>query len=188
MRKYHKVANLRPIRVDGDLAYIDLNRGRVAVIDLSDMPLVDVGRNWSARSAPGREYAVRVSTVSGVSTYLLLHRVIMNPPAGMVVDHIDGDGLNNRRSNLRVCISRDNTRNRRKPKHNTSGHMGVKRLYNGKWSARIRGNHIGVFASKEEAGAAYLAAAARIYGDFSPTIAFATRDVANSAPHSEDCK
>lgn len=84
-----------------------------------------------------------------------LHRVIMNPPADMVVDHIDRNPLNNRRSNLRVCSISDNNKNFTISKNNTSGVVGVRykpdkrkwlayRTIDLKWFGKT-------FATKEEA-------------------------------------
>ena len=60
-----------------------------------------------------------------------LHRVIMNCPKNMVIDHINHNGLDNRKQNLRICTVRDNCRNRVLSNRNTSGHLGVS------WSQRM---------------------------------------------------
>ena len=97
----------------------------------------------------------------------------MRAPAGLDVDHIDGDGLNNRRSNLRACTHTENGRNRKLSKNNTSGLKGVNAREAGKWQAMIKTSgrilHLGVFDSKMEAAKAYDAAALRLYGEFART-------------------
>jgi len=68
----------------------------------------------------------------------LLHRYIMGDPKGLIVDHIDGNPLNNRKNNLRICNCEENSQNRAKNKNNTSGHKGI--CWNtreGKWQAYI---------------------------------------------------
>ena len=89
---------------------------------------------------------------------------------GPVVDHIDGDKLNNRRANLRLCSQADNTRNTRLGRNNTSGAKGVSLDVNGKWRARIwkdrKEIRIGTFDTVEEALAAYDKAAAELHGQF----------------------
>ena len=87
------------------------------------------------------------------------------------IDHINGDGYDNRIANLRVATRTENNGNMRRPKHNTSGLKGAywdKRA--GKWLAQIKHrrqqHHLGFYDTAEEAHAAYCAAAARLHGDF----------------------
>lgn len=71
---------------------------------------------------------------------MFLHRFIMKPGKGMVVDHKNGDVLDNTRDNLRVCTNQENSRNRTgKQKNNTSGYNGVQKQGNG-WQAQIKVN------------------------------------------------
>jgi hypothetical protein len=65
-----------------------------------------------------------------------MHAFLMKPPAGMQVDHINGDPLDNRRSNLRICTRQENLRNRRIT-HGRSKYKGV-RWYQGRWTASIK--------------------------------------------------
>lgn len=98
------------------------------------------------------------------------HQIIGKPPKGLVVDHINGNRLDNRRENLRFCTQRDNARNKGLSKSNTSGYKGVS--YNksrNKWSAYILRDdsyHIGYFDTAEEAANAYDYYAKKFYGDF----------------------
>jgi hypothetical protein len=103
--------------------------------------------------------------------HVTLHRFLLTPPEDLEVDHIDGNGLNNSRANLRACSRAENARNRGIPKNNTSGFKGVgwhKRQ--GAWRAVItlhgKQTHIGYFDTPEEAHAAYVQAAKKLHGEF----------------------
>lgn len=100
-----------------------------------------------------------------------MHRELMAVPDGMVVDHIDGNGLNNSRSNLRVCTVTENVRNRQLSLTNTSGYIGVAFFpRTGRWKATIgsvHGNrHLGYFSTALEAALAYDAACRELRGEF----------------------
>lgn len=119
----------------------------------------------------GKTYFIIRFQHKGVSHLARLHRIIVNAPRGMCVDHINGNTLDNRRSNLRICTRHENTMNQRVRKNNTSGKKGVRFIKGqAQWSARIsvKGKrlHLGYFASAEEAGAAYDQAALIHYGPF----------------------
>ena len=93
---------------------IALTRGLVALVDDCDYEWLTKSR-WCARQgAAGKLYAYRRKLVAEGSTkerpvYAHMHREIMMPPDGLVVDHLNGDGLDNRRSNLRICSKRENS-------------------------------------------------------------------------------
>lgn len=95
----------------------------------------------------------------------------MQPEDGFWVDHINGDTLDNRRSNLRLCTVSGNNHNRMKSKNNTSGYKGVSWLkQNQKWRAYIKVNskdkHLGCYLDKEDAARAYDKAAKEYFGEF----------------------
>lgn len=99
------------------------------------------------------------------------HRIILNAPEGMDVDHIDGDPLNNLKSNLRICEHINNSRNKSINKNNTSGVIGV--WYNkrvNKWVAEIKVNykkiHLGYFKDINEAKRIRQEAELKYFGEY----------------------
>jgi hypothetical protein len=84
------------------------------------------------------------------------------------IDHIDGDKLNNRISNLRLATASQNQANMPRRRNNTSGSKSVRRAHwnETKWVAHIKNTHIGTFSSREEAVQAYEKAAKREFGNF----------------------
>ena len=102
-----------------------------------------------------------------------LHRIIMNPPANLQVDHRNKNTLDNRKCNLRICTNSENAMNRGKQKNNYSGFKGVrldKRRKRKKFRAKITANkiiyHLGSFEKADEARAAYRKAAKQLHGQF----------------------
>lgn len=110
-------------------------------------------------------------------TIMLMHRFIMGLTHGdiRVIDHINGNTLDNRKSNLRICTQAQNSRNSKFRKSNTSGYKGVtydKRR--DKWVAQIKYNwkhiHLGQFDDPREAYIAYCEGSRKYHGDFGRTI------------------
>jgi hypothetical protein len=101
-------------------------------------------------------------------TTLTLHRLIMDPPKGVHIDHINGNGLDNRKCNLRMCTKSDNAKNRKLNKNNTSGFKGVSPTISRKlpWVAQISGRYLGRFDDVIEAAKAYDEAAKELHGEF----------------------
>lgn len=164
---------VRPILIDGDVAYVPLSRGLVAVIDAADILLVE-GWNWTAERSKvgGTTYAVRGASIGGGrSKTVKMHQVIFAFAEGKLPDHKDGDGLNNRRQNLRPATHQQNTWNRRLSSANTSGFKGVcYRIDRGTWLASITVNgkrrKLGTFGDRVDAAMAYDAAASEMFGEF----------------------
>lgn len=99
-----------------------------------------------------------------------MHRLIMNTPEGMLVDHINHDCLDNRKSNLRICTHAENARNKR-PVIGTSKYKGVYwDKTNKKWEAHIRKGkdvkYLGQFKCEKKAALAYNEKAKELFGEF----------------------
>jgi hypothetical protein len=159
---------IRPIRIEGNLAYVPLTQGLEAIIDAKDAKLVK-HRNWFASVNGRNRYAL--SKLPTECKPISIHRFLMKPEEGYVIDHINGDGLDNRRENLRLANSAQNAWNSRIAKNNTSGFKGV--TFNkreGRWRAKISHDgkriNIGTYDTAELASAAYEGAARALFGAY----------------------
>ena len=142
--------------------------GSIAVVDDEDFARVS-GFCWRLS-----QHGYAIAHLRGSKPYksVFLHRLIAGTPEGMVTDHIDGNPLNNCRSNLRICTHRENcwnTKKRRGTLH--SKFKGVTWFFNrqtdqGYWVAQIAGERIGYFNSEVEAALAYDAKAKDWFGEF----------------------
>lgn len=142
-----------------------LSKGMFSLIDAQDAWVLN-GSKWVASQSGTRFYAARGKGKNRE----YLHRLIAKAATGQLVDHIDGNTLNNCRSNLRICSQRQNVRNGKK--------RSAKNPYKGliwtphcnKWSARItvdyKSIHLGVFEDPKDAARAYNAAAIKHFGEF----------------------
>lgn len=142
---------------------IALSQGRFALVDDEDYEWLNQWKWCAARSSKtDHYYAQRSVYQNGKQTLIKMHRFIMNPPANLFIDHIDGDGLNNQRSNLRIVNMRQNMQNQRiKIRQRSSRYVGVYyEKHKKRWRAQIeidhQNVHLGSYATEEEAYAAYL--------------------------------
>jgi HNH endonuclease len=161
---HHKVKRRSEVQyteIDGmSCALLPLSSGELAMVDLDDLeqvrPYFWVFENGYARSAKGGK----------------MHRLIARCPDGMEVDHINGNRLDNRRSNLRIVTHAQNVLNTRIRDANRSGVVGVYfEKCTGKWRAALQINgwdiKLGRFASKDDAIKARRLAEEKYHGEFS---------------------
>ena len=159
--------NYRLDESNSNVVIIPLNQGKSALIDLVDIDLADF--KWTLNC--GR-YANRRTEKNGKGKYHSMHRIILErklgrPIAqGMVVDHVNGNGLDNRRENLREATQAQNLRNLRLRSDNTSQYKGVSRISSHTWEATINEQVIGYFDTALDASFAYDKAALEQYGEF----------------------
>lgn len=139
---------------------IQLTKGKVAMVDDEDFEELNKF-SWYALKAPHTFYAVRKPwdrKLKKSVRQIYMHRVILQPRKDQVTDHIDGDGLNNTKNNLRACTQSENLSNQvRGSGRNTSGVPNVE-YFNGKnkyWIAKLNRNKqrifLGYFKTKEQA-------------------------------------
>ena len=143
---------------------IKLSQGKFALVDDEDFENLNKYK-WFANFRHTSYYAGRHPKGNN-RKLIIMHRDILNPPAHLLVDHIDGNGLNNQKSNLRIVTCRVNLQNRhhKKTSRYSSHFVGVYNdvaVYRKKpWTARIRINNkskfLGYFLTEEEAHQAYL--------------------------------
>jgi hypothetical protein len=154
---------------------INMSQGIKVFVDDEDYEYIN---QWKWHKCG--KYAVRLSLIheqikKGKSFNIFMHRVILNTPKGMDTDHINGNGFDNRKSNLRIVTRSQNCINRPTLKNNKSGFKGVyldnrnRRKYK-IWQAIIQINkkriELGHFTTKEEAAKAYNEAAKKYHGEF----------------------
>ena len=154
------------------MADVPLGKGRVVLVDDSDLPLLIRWRWYWCRNARGG-YAYGRSINNPGRRHSYMHRVLMNPPADKDVDHINGDGLDNRRANLRICSRGQNLAHGRN-RGSSGGYRGVYRVSGSvRYEAKIGVNgsrfRLGSFLEAIEAAKAYDRAARQAFGVFATT-------------------
>lgn len=148
--------------------FIPLTRGKIAVVDAEDFDFLSRWRWFAVAPCQNTFYAARHEG----RKFVYMHCALL--PDCVHVDHRDGDGLNNRRANLRASTHRQNLCNRGKQRNNTSGYKGVIRTNDGKWTAQIHVRtgkqrkmwNLGTFPSADQAACAYDNAARTLHGKF----------------------
>lgn len=168
---YHHVRIARedtPFDPSSPFQRISLGKSRFAILDTEDYlkfsgSLYHFCGGYAARLAPDNK------------TVIFLHREIAGDPQGMQVDHINGDKLDDRRANLRVCTPMQNAWNMGMNSRNTSGHTGVNWIKTSRrWRVEIMANgkkkHLGCFPEnmKEDAIRVRLEAEKLYFGEFAP--------------------
>lgn len=148
------------------MKHIPLRAGVYALVDDSDYDWLVAMGSWRLNSSG---YAVHYTSVQGRRRTLLMHRLILDAPPDLQVDHINRDRLDNQRANLRFATRSQNQANKDIQRNNTSRFKGV--VWNsGKWEARIRRRglwlHLGRYRDPTEAALAYDAASRLLFAEF----------------------
>lgn len=144
---------------------IPLTQDKFTIVDDEDFDSLSKHKWYAAK----RGYGFYAQRQSKLITNIQIHRVVLGAKKGEEVDHMNGDTLDNRKSNLRLVNRSQNEWNRGKQKNNTTGYKGVI-CRDGVFIARIRvfGKliNLGSFRSKEEAAEAYNEGAKEYHGEY----------------------
>jgi len=154
-----------------DYYEIKIGRNHVAKVDFDWCSLENL--RWYLHRDRHIKYAVTHIETKSKLFVVYMHRLVMMAKPEQIVDHINGDGLDNRKDNLRFCTNMQNFQNSRKQKGCTSKYKGVHYVKKSKkWRAMIcppgkgKSIHIGLFKKEEEAALAYLSKAKELFGEF----------------------
>lgn len=163
-RNVKRHAVIQPL--DQSIKHIALTRGFTAVVDAADYPLLSQSKWIAGMRTDGKAYAYS-SKKHGPS----MHRLIIGGDSTLWVDHINGDTLDNRRSNLRLVTGAQSNMNRRVRRDSKTGFKGISLHHSGLYyRAAIHLNkktvHLGYHRTAEEAARAYDAAAKQHFGEF----------------------
>lgn len=148
---------------------IPLTKGKFAQVDDEDFEKVNQFK-WCVQKIKNLWYASRNISIEGKQKKVLMHRDVMNiSDSSLFIDHIDHDGLNNQKINLRQCSQRENLYNKKGNKDTVSQYKGVT-FFNKKWVARINKDgkryFLGGHLTEIEAAKAYDVKAKELYGTF----------------------
>lgn len=143
------------------------------IVDSEDFEWLNQWK-WQLHGGKWGEYALRQKMEDGKSKPFYMHREILKhynyKIKNLFVDHINHNGLDNRKANLRLVNDSQNQMNRIMAQNNNSGYKGITSYRNGKWRASTQLNqkhiHLGYFNTKEEAALAYNQFARENFGEF----------------------
>jgi hypothetical protein len=143
--------------------------GEKALIDLEDLPRVAPLRTYALRQSSGHTYVLCKPADDPKAKIFRLHRFILQAKPGQCVDHVNGNGLDNRKSNLRLCTNAENRRNSAKHRDGAAKYKGIIKLRE-KWQAGVSvgglKHRLGPYPTEEDAASAYNIGALELHGEF----------------------
>jgi hypothetical protein len=149
---------------------IPLTKGYFTKVDDEDYKKLASLRWYASIGVDGNVRARRTGWINKKMVHVFMSRTILNAPQGKYVDHINGDPLDNRKCNLRLCSPLENSHNAKISKDNKYGYKGIVLTKYKRWGARIYPNKkikwLGTYNTKEEAALAYNEAAKKYFGGF----------------------
>lgn len=149
---------------------IPLTKDKIEFVDDEEFDELNQHKWYAQSNGNGRFYAARKTSRRDIGgrKLIFMHRQILGFPDGEI-DHINGDSLDSRKVNMRICDRTHNNANSKTHCNNTSGYRGVSVLQH-KWRASIQYKyqhiHIGLFINPEEAARAYDKKAVELFGEF----------------------
>lgn len=159
---------VRTIRIEGDIAYVPLTKGYEAIIDTEDVEKVEKF-NWYSNVNGRAVYGQRSINRLNCRRTVMLHMAVSGMIEGKEIDHVNGDGLDNRKANLRHVLHSENMKNAKKRVTSKHKYKGVCINHN-RFSAKIRNDnksiYLGTFDTQEEAHAAYCHASIEMHGKY----------------------
>ncbi|MAE82815.1 MAG: hypothetical protein CMB80_08785 [Flammeovirgaceae bacterium] len=149
------------------MAHLKTPKGEKILVDREDLPMLRQYK-WRTNANADRSSKPYVYA-SNKGVLIFMHKLLMRPPKGMIVDHINGDVLDNRKSNLRVCTQKQNLKNRLPNRNCVVRAKGV-HICNGKFRASIKSDNkrydLGSYTEEIHAAIAYNVAAKILHGEF----------------------
>ncbi len=136
---------------------IELTKGYQTTVDDADYDRL-IEFRWFATERSSNVYAARDPSRAIGGSRIYMHRWILNAPATLQIDHVNGDGLDNRRENLRLATPKQNSENRTGPTRSATGYRGVRKVGPGSFHAYVNTENrqigIGCWGTSEEAATA----------------------------------
>lgn len=161
-----------PYTVEGDTAIIVLTKGKTTLVDAADLPILTPYK-WCF--VAGGYAFTSIRQIDGTRSKLYLHRLLLGLTDSTVhADHENGNGLDNRRANLRRASPEQNNQNQRLSSRNSSGYKGVSLFrrdgsYRASITAKGKRKHLGYYSDPEAAARAYDRAAIEMHGEYART-------------------
>ena len=169
-------SSIRPVRIEHGFAWVTLTKGYTCKVDLCDYDLVKDYNWWAlekhdAYGSVSCVYAMRTLCRNGAKKNQRMHRILTNADDDVMVDHRDGDGLNNTRQNLRFATRSQNQQNKGPQKSNKTGVKGVyfckiRKKYRATINANKKFYDLGRYEKIEDAEKAYIKAMNLLHQEF----------------------